>query len=108
MVVWLRQHPGIEIISRDHSGTLADAARRAAPEAVQVADRWHLLENCSRALLEAVKRHRADLQAAVQQVTAEADVPQVAPLIPQSRRHRRAHPHAYGALGGDREGFRPH
>src|SRR5215218_8333481 len=39
---WLVEHPGVEIVSRDRSGEYAEAARRAAPSAVQVADRFHL------------------------------------------------------------------
>ncbi|EXU65824.1 transposase, partial [Streptomyces sp. PRh5] len=39
---WLRKHPGIEVVCRDGSATYAEAIRRALPDAVQVADRWHL------------------------------------------------------------------
>jgi transposase len=42
---WLKSHPGIEIITRDRSLDYAKAAKEAAPEAEQVADRWHLLQN---------------------------------------------------------------
>ncbi len=42
---WLTEHPGVEIVSRDRGGEYAEAARRAAPGAVQVADRFHLLKN---------------------------------------------------------------
>jgi hypothetical protein len=42
---WLRGHPGIEIVCRDGSATYAEAVRRALPDAVQVADRWHLCHN---------------------------------------------------------------
>ena len=56
---WLRAHPGTEIVSRDRASLYAQAATAAAPHAVQVADRWHLLHNLSEALLGAlVPYHR--------------------------------------------------
>ncbi|WP_216850898.1 ISL3 family transposase, partial [Acidisphaera sp. L21] len=39
---WLTAHPEITIVSRDRGGGYAQAATNAAPQAVQVADRWHL------------------------------------------------------------------
>ena len=42
---WLIAHPGIAIVSRDRSSVYANAIRNACPEAIQVADRWHLLKN---------------------------------------------------------------
>lgn len=50
---WLRQHPGIEVIARDRSTDCAKAATEAAPQAVQVAYRWHLLHN----LRQMLERH---------------------------------------------------
>ena len=57
VAAWLQQHPGTKIISRDRGGIYAEAARRAAPQAVQVADRWHLLRNLSGALGRAIAPH---------------------------------------------------
>src|SRR5438477_8691874 len=46
---WLAAHPTIAIVARDRGGGYGEAAARALPHAVQVADRWHLMENASRA-----------------------------------------------------------
>ncbi|WP_285681376.1 transposase, partial [Kitasatospora phosalacinea] len=42
LVTWLREHPGIEYVCRDGSGSYGEAIRQALSEAVQVSDRWHL------------------------------------------------------------------
>ena len=53
---WLAEHPAITIIARDRGGGYGEAAAKALPLAVQVADRWHLMENASRAFLDAVRK----------------------------------------------------
>jgi transposase len=62
---WLQGHPEVEIITRDRSLAYAEAARSGAPQAVQVADRFHVLQNLREAVERTlVKRHPVLRQAA--------------------------------------------
>jgi transposase len=60
---WLREHPGVEVIARDRSSTYAEGARQGAPNATQVADRFHLLQNLAEALEPVFTTHDHALQA---------------------------------------------
>src|SRR5262245_33386266 len=54
---WLREHPGVEVIARDRSSTYAEGARQGAPNATQVADRFHLMQNLAEALDQIFTTH---------------------------------------------------
>lgn len=56
---WLRTHPGVEVVCRDGSAAYAQAVRDALPNAVQVADRWHLWHGLCDAVGKEVAAHSA-------------------------------------------------
>ncbi|MBV9767425.1 MAG: ISL3 family transposase [Acidobacteriaceae bacterium] len=72
---WLSDHPGVEVVSRDRGGEYADAVRKAAPAAIQVADRFHLIKNLGDVVLRVFQRRTEHLQS-----------------IPAPKRYQNSHP----------------
>jgi transposase len=65
VTAWLAAHPSISVIARDRGAGYRQAATDGRPDAVQVADRWHLMENASAAFLNAVRRSMHAVRKAV-------------------------------------------
>ena len=45
LAAWLKERGSVAVITRDRSSEYARGAALGAPKAVQVCDRWHLLQN---------------------------------------------------------------
>ena len=93
---WLRAHPHVEILSRDRASLYAEAATRTAPQAVQVADRWHLIRNLSEALVSVlIPQHRVIDQAARTVFTKPAlpsiELPRTEPMLTRAQRAKQQH-----------------
>jgi transposase len=80
---WLKNHPGIEVISRDRSAAYAQAATGGASQAKQVADRWHLLKNLREAVERVLERHSVVVDAALKTAETPTDLAQVA-AVPET------------------------
>jgi transposase len=79
VAAWLAQHPAITAVCRDRSPLYADGIRRGAPKAVQVVDRFHLVDNLRAAVEAFLRNQRGALQAAAVR-TAQALTPPGSPV----------------------------
>jgi transposase len=96
VAAWLAQHPTRRQVCRDRSDLYADGIRRGAPQAVQVVDRFHLVQNLRQALEAFLLEHRSALQAAAvgtaMALTPAAGHIPVRPMYRGRRRHPKPAP----------------
>ena len=86
LTAWLKAHPEVQVISRDRANAYSEAAKAGAPQAKQVADRWHLLKNIADRLEDVVSQEKKALGAAAQRAYAPAPAPPLAPNYQQRER----------------------
>jgi transposase len=70
---WLGEHPGVKVVSRDRSNVCREGTNAGAPDALQVADRWHLLHGLALGLEEFLLRKRSALGRAAAPETDEGE-----------------------------------
>lgn len=75
---WLLHHPGVEVLSRDRSKIYRSGMSQGAPDAVQVADRFHLVQNLTETLEKVFSSYHAELKAIEQQHRPKNTAPEVA------------------------------
>jgi transposase len=61
VATWLHSHPDVTLVARDRAEAYAAGIRQGAPEATQVADRFHLLKNVAAALQEVFNVHHREI-----------------------------------------------
>jgi len=77
---WMTSHPELEVVSRDRGGDYAAAARKAAPQATQTADRFHLYKNLTEAVELTLARCRTEIRKGAFDALAEEERQVVEPV----------------------------
>ena len=61
----------MELVARDRAGAYSEAIELGRPGAIQVADRWHLLDNLRTSVERMLHRMNARLHEVAQQIELE-------------------------------------
>jgi transposase len=88
---WLRAHPSVEVVCRDRSGLYAEGIRQGAPQAIQVVDRFHLVQNLGWALERFFLRRRRDLDTLGASLRQSSELTPTPARLSQARHTRWVH-----------------
>ncbi len=90
LATWFRKYPEIQVVSRDRSGVYATAAREGAPQARQVADRWHLLKSIGDEPERMMYRHMPLIRLVVRELSLKkSPEPEISVPVASLRRPER-------------------
>ena len=88
---WFEERPSVEIVSRDRSSEYAAAISKGAPQALQVADLWHIVKNLSESVQTLLARGLAEIRRGSQtQTTPEQEPAETEPVLEEERRPARS------------------
>ena len=90
LATWFRKYPEIQVVSRDRCGINATAAREGAPQARQVADRWHLLKSIGDEPERMMYRHMPLIRLVVRELSLKkSPEPEISVPVASLRRPER-------------------
>ena len=89
---WFEKHPSIEIVSRDRSSEYAAAIKKGAPQALQVADLWHIGKNLADSVSTLLARCRAEIRRGLHgQAEPSQEREETEPVLEEERHAPRSH-----------------